>query len=426
MDGRVRRNELSGGGGCWSGIITLCLERMRRELVTIVCGWLAAGLSAFGVSASEAMAAEEAIGRLENAAVFAAEADYAVTLPQAQDDVVYKVNLASERAAGDRLCEADYLIEWELPTPSGLAEGFLGYFAGHHYRYRDRRLQEYHFEWDSIPFLTRGGGVQRNGQFVDLLPSSIARELRNMLRDTAFTVSFSGDTVMEGNHVAMVCATQTVNGFCGRNYRLIADRSTGLPLNVWNEYNPGQISEQGVEAAYSYERSPQLKAVASEEELMGMYPEVFEKFRESNYRIENMRGLPLPSFSLPTVTGERYTRHRGDSFNAPTVVALIDPAVATSGETVKALREAVASMPMQVDLILAFTGSNIDTVESLTGAAGMGEALLISAKSLARDCGTSVFPTILLVGSGGNVENVILGFNNSLSQDVIQSLALIR
>ena len=155
-------------------------------------------------------------------------------------------------------------------------------------------------------------------------------------------------------------------------------------------------------------------------------PEVFEKFRESNYRIENMRGLPLPSFSLPTVTGERYTRHRGDSFNAPTVVALIDPAVATSGETVKALREAVASMPMQVDLILAFTGSNIDTVESLTGAAGMGEALLISAKSLARDCGTSVFPTILLVGSGGNVENVILGFNNSLSQDVIQSLALIR
>lgn len=344
----------------------------------------------------------------------------------ATDDVVYDVEIASDCNRSDTLCGMDYLVRWQLPRAESKAEGFLAYFNGHHYRYRDHRLQEYHFEWDSIPFQTAGGGVQRNGQFVDLLPSSIARELRTMLRDTAFTVSFSGDTVMEGNHVAMVCATQTVNGFCGRNYRLIADRSTGLPLNVWNEYNPGQISEQGVEAAYSYERSPQLKAVASEEELMGMYPEVFEKFRESNYRIENMRGLPLPSFSLPTVTGERYTRHRGDSFNAPTVVALIDPAVETSVETVKALREAVASMPMQVDLILAFTGSNIDTVESLTGAAGMGEALLISAKSLARDCGTSVFPTILLVGSGGNVENVILGFNNSLSQDVIQSLALIR
>ncbi len=363
---------------------------------------------------------------LEKIDGFSASVRYDVALPMATDDVVYDVEIASDCNRSDTLCGMDYLVRWQLPRAESKAEGFLAYFNGHHYRYRDHRLQEYHFEWDSIPFQAAGGGVQRNGQFVDLLPSSIARELRNMLRDTAFTVSFSGDTVMEGNHVAMVCATQTVNGFCGRNYRLIADRSTGLPLNVWNEYNPGQISEQGVEAAYSYERSPQLKAVASEEELMGMYPEVFEKFRESNYRIENMRGLPLPSFSLPTVTGERYTRHRGDSFNAPTVVALIDPAVATSGETVKALREAVASMPMQVDLILAFTGSNIDTVESLTGAAGMGEALLISAKSLARDCGTSVFPTILLVGSGGNVENVILGFNNSLSQDVIQSLALIR
>ncbi len=363
---------------------------------------------------------------LEKIDGFSASVRYEVALPMATDDVVYDVEIASDCNRSDTLCGMDYLVRWQLPRAESKAEGFLAYFNGHHYRYRDHRLQEYHFEWDSIPFQTAGGGVQRNGQFVDLLPSSIARELRTMLRDTAFTVSFSGDTVMEGNHVAMVCATQTVNGFCGRNYRLIADRSTGLPLNVWNEYNPGQISEQGVEAAYSYERSPQLKAVASEEELMGMYPEVFEKFRESNYRIENMRGLPLPSFSLPTVTGERYTRHRGDSFNAPTVVALIDPAVETSVETVKALREAVASMPMQVDLILAFTGSNIDTVESLTGAAGMGEALLISAKSLARDCGTSVFPTILLVGSGGNVENVILGFNNSLSQDVIQSLALIR
>ncbi len=363
---------------------------------------------------------------LEKIDGFSASVRYEVALPMATDDVVYDVEIASDCNLSDTLCGMDYLVRWQLPRAESKAEGFLAYFNGHHYRYRDHRLQEYHFEWDSIPFQAAGGGVQRNGQFVDLLPSSIARELRTMLRDTAFTVSFSGDTVMEGNHVAMVCATQTVNGFCGRNYQLIADRSTGLPLNVWNEYNPGQISEQGVEAAYSYERSPQLKAVASEEELMGMYPEVFEKFRESNYRIENMRGLPLPSFSLPTVTGERYTRHRGDSFNAPTVVALIDPAVETSGETVKALREAVASMPMQVDLILAFTGSNIDTVESLTGAAGMGEALLISAKSLARDCGTSVFPTILLVGSGGNVENVILGFNNSLSQDVIQSLALIR
>lgn len=409
---------------------------MRKELVKMVCGWLAAGLSAFGVSASEAMAAEvagaaseakaaeEAIGRLENAAVFAAEADYAVTLPQAQDDVVYKVKLASERAGGDRLCEADYLIEWELPTPSGLAEGFLGYFAGHHYRYRDRRLQEYHFEWDSIPFLTRGGGVQRNGQFVDLLPQELGATLRRMSSDSLVTMRFNPDTVVGGEHMAAFTIVLSVQGYTGRIMKILLDGGTGMPLMIDNEFNPGQISEQLVTVKYRYPAEGELSALPkSEEELMARFPEAFEKFRESNYSIENLRGEPMPGFSLPTPTRERYTREKGDRFAAPTVIALVDPEAGFASETLAALRRAAEQAPRATNLVMAFISGGPDRVEELTGPLNAGETVLLSARSLARDCGATAFPAIIIVGEDGKVANVILGFNNSLSADVIQSVA---
>lgn len=398
-------------------IAVICPPGMSARRITVVNG---------DASAKCGSSVEPLARQLEKIDSFSASVRYEVALPMATDDVTYDITLASGCNKTDSLCGMNYLVSWRLPRAESVAEGFLAYFSGHHYRYRDNRLQEYHFEWDSIPFQTAGGGVQRNGQFIDLLPVSIARELRAMGRDTTFSLAYAADTLFEGNHVAMVNATQTINGFTARNYRLVADRSTGHPLKICNEYNPGQISEQSVEAVYDYATSPRLKAVASEEELMAMYPEVFEKFRESNYRIENLRGLPLPGFSLPTVTGERYTRHRGDGFKAPTVIALVDPVVDTSVSVVRGLREALDTMPMQVDLILAFTGNNIDIIESVAASARTGEALLMSAKAFARDCGTSVFPTILLVGSDGKVENVILGFNNNLSKDVIQMLALLR
>ena len=50
----------------------------------------------------------------------------------------------------------------------------------------------------------------------------------------------------------------------------------------------------------------------------------------------------------------------------------------------------------------------------------------MSGKALARDCGASVFPTILIADTDGTVANVSLGFNNSLTQDVIQSIALLK
>ena len=103
---------------------------------------------------------------------YQAEATLSVTLPQTDTDVAYTLGLSSMSVPADTLAPASYLIDWSLPTPTGVSEGFTAYFDGNLYRYRDSRLQEYHTEWDSIPFRVTapGGGVQRSAQFASLLP----------------------------------------------------------------------------------------------------------------------------------------------------------------------------------------------------------------------------------------------------------------
>lgn len=371
------------------------------------------------------------IGRLEGLSPFSARVDYEVSLAMTDEDVVYDLDIASTSAPADTRFGADYLIDWTLHRNGEDHRGFTAYFDGHCYRYRDNRLQEYHFSWDSIPFVSADGGVQANGQFVDLLPRSLARQLRAMTTADGFTVEFRPATGKGEGSVDVVTASQSVKGYVGRNFRLTVDHATGRPLKVENEYNPAQISEQSVRAVYTYPsggaEAGALRPVAAEEQLIAMYPEVFENFRESNYRIENIRGQRLPGFSLPTTTGERYTRAKGDPFRAPTVVAILSADNAAAAPTVAALRKAVDSMPREVDLVMVFTGSHIDSIEEITGPElRPGEAVLMSGRSLARDCGTSVFPTVIIADTDGTVANVSLGFNNSLTQDVIQSIALLK
>lgn len=379
-----------------------------------------------GVISAETSALSVLASRLESLPEFSAKVTYAVSLPMAEDDVVYTIDMAATRDSADTLLGEDYLIDWSLPTTSGTSAGFLAYFNGHSYRYRDNRLREYHFGWDSIPFLTSDGGIQRNGQFIDLLPFSLARQLRSMETDSTFTVKVTPSTVADGRKVDLVEARQEIRGIESRRYSLRLDAVSGLPLRLSVLYNPGMLGEQEVNALYEYSATPALRAVASEEELIARYPELFEKYRVSNYSVENLRGQPLPSFALPTTTRERHLHNKGEEFACPVILALIDPSVTSTPEVIRILRATIDRLPRQTQLIMAFNTNDSDAVEEVASTPRPGETHLTSARSLARDCGVTAYPVFILCDRSGNVADVILGYSSSLADDLLQGAALLK
>lgn len=364
--------------------------------------------------------------KLREAACFRADATFAVTLPQSDADVTYTLKLASA-AAADTLAPCSYLTDWSLATPSGgTSEGFSAYFAGHHYRYQSQRLQEYHLEWDSVPFRPNGNvpGVQISAQFADLYPAFIAAELERISTDPRYSVNVSGPRTFDGHTALRIDAVMTISGVTAMERTWILEEPTMLPLRITTESNPGQITEQSVLVSYSYPTPSEPCPEITEAALTAAYPEVFEKYRENNFTIESLAGQPLPTFSLPTTTGERYTYHRGDGFKAPTVVVMMDPTAGFNAEIVGQVRSAIDRLPREAEAIWVFNSTNTDAIEAIVPELRPGEQLLMNGKSLIRDCGVASLPVIVIADSKGEVKKVNLGFNRDLSNIVLQSAAL--
>lgn len=397
----------------------LLFMKGKTRLLMVLAALCPLGLSAQGIA--------DVVASLEKSGCYEANASFNVSLPQSDNDVVYNVSLSSAPSPSDPLSPCSYLTEWTMDTPSGVVKGFSAYYDGHHYRYRNERLQEYHTEWDSIPFMPRGNseGVQASAQFTDLYPSYIARELSRMNSDGRYTITVKPDAIFDGKKAIQVMAVMKVNDVTAMEKRFIFDASTLLPLRIDTESNPGQITEQSMLVTYTYPESMGCPDI-SEEALTTAYPEVFEKYRENNFRIENLAGTQVPTFSLPTTTGERYTYHRGDRFAAPTVIALLDPSAGFNSELVGAVRGAVDRLPSQADVIWVFNSTNIDAIEAIVPAIRPGEHLLMNGKSLARDCGAASLPVVIMTDSSGKVKNVVLGFNNELGNVVLQTMALVE
>lgn len=381
-------------------------------------------LTGFALLAAMTMSADDITPLLDRMAAtpsYRARAVYGVLPPSAEDEIAYTVDLCSETVSDDPLSDCNFLISWTLPAPSGLSEGFSAYSGGSLYRYRDQRLQEYHYSRDSIPFLTSGGGVIGDTQFAELLPSRVARTIRKLTESSAPIINTSA--VYDGHEAVEITGAEERNGYVSRNYRFVIDKKTALPLLIDYENNPGGISEQTVTVRF-------LAAVKnpapdfSEEALIKMYPEVFERFRQSNFRVENMPGTLLPQFSLPQPDGRRMTHHRGEQLSNPAVIVFLDPEVATSAQTVSAVRNAVASVPMAFDVIWAINSTNPSHAEALTDNGAPGETTLISARPLAHDCGVNAYPTLLFVDRSGIVRSVQLGFNKDLESIVIEKAIL--
>lgn len=369
--------------------------------------------------------------RLRAIDCYRATVDYSVSLPQADDDVRYTVGLESMKASpADTLSPVDYVIDWEYLSSAGPSSaGFSAYYDGHHYRYRGDRLQEYHTGWDSAPFATRsrqGGrsfpGVQRGAQFADLIPAFIAMSLDEMEADSLFTVSRT--PAPEGQ--VKVRAVMTVDGVeCLESVYTFALPDM-RPLSIATESNIGTISEQSVRAIYSYPPSAGPCTPVNEQTLSDRWPDAFGKYRESNFRIENLPGTPLPAFSLPQPGGSRLTRSRGQSFAAPAMIVIIDPAKGFTAETVAAVRTGADTMPYEPQVIWAVASTNTDTAEALIGPLRPGEAMALNASRLARDCGAAALPVIVMCGSDGTVRDVVLGYNNDLSSVVMQKMSILK
>lgn len=363
---------------------------------------------------------------------FNGHARFTVSLPQLTDDVVYDIDMTQHKMPADTLSGYGYLIDWTLTGREEPVKGFSAYFTGNHYRYSGERLQEYHMDYDPIPFVPaltgskRNKGVHLNAQFVNILPFSVADELRRMVSDSAYTVVFHPDTLVSGRRVSVVSSVMRLNGSVAMEAEYVFSHEGNMPVRIRLENNPGAVSEQSVAVDYSDVEVSSRCLEMSEQYLMELYPTVFERFRQSNFRIENLPGSRLPGFALPTTTGERYSRRSGDAFRGPTVLVLLEAGSGFTPQVVSAVRDAVDGLPYPADAIWAFADNNVDAIEAVIPGLRPGEHVLMSAGPLVRDCGAASLPAVIITKADGVVADVLIGFNKDLASDVIQKMALLK
>lgn len=382
-------------------------------------------------NASAAINIADIISALDNVECYSAKAVFSVTMPQLNDDVVYSLTLNQQRAAEpDTLLPCRYLIDWAMTSREPEVKGFSAYYDGNHFRYSGERLQEYHASADAVPFTMHGRngqptGVHRTAQFANLIPATLADELRFMQQNPDYTLSLRPDTLISGIQCVAIEAVMKLNGVTAMEATYTFDPETLMPTGALMENNPGSISEQSVTVSYSDTRLSNSCPDINEASLMRSYPDVFGNFRQSNFRIENLPGSRLPGFALQTTTGERYLRRTADELAAPTVVALLDASHGFTPDIVNDLRNALDALPYNAELIMAFMDKHVDAVEGAVPELRPGEHLLIGARPLARDCGAADMPAFILCDATGVVKNVLLGYNKDLATDVIQKMVLI-
>lgn len=365
---------------------------------------------------TEAITLQEIGNRLTVAPCQSAYVKYEVWLPSSNQPVTYSISLL-EVNPGDTLSASDYLLEWQLPRGEKVSKGFSSYHAGDHFRYRDTRLQEYHFSGDPIPFSAKGGGVQRTAQFVDLLPAYISEKISEIQHDSTYNYSFDQKN-------GTLTGVRSMNGYDALDFTYRFDPKSGLPQQIDFVFNPASISEQTVTATYTWNNiTEQNCPVIDEAFLISKFPDEFGKFRTSNFRVENLRGNDIPAFSYTTLTGERFSHSRGEAdIKLPVVIAFIDPGSASSDSTIESLRRAVASVPMSASVLYAFAQGN--TPESFIPA--QNESVLNGAPGFIAKCGIAAYPTILLVSTDGIVRDVIIGTSEDFETSLSQTLMLLN
>lgn len=404
----------------------------RMTCAGVVAALLWIGLFLLGALSADAIEPRDIPARLKALTDSRVRARVGVTLPMAADDrdqIDYDVVAISESSPADTLLPVRYIVEWRLPSLSGESMGFTSYFDGNLYRFRDSRLREYHFDDNPDTFLTSGGGVQRSTQFMDVLPCFLADEIAGVVADPTYTVAWEENTRADGLPASVLRADREIGGETVGEFTYVFDPATMMPRKVVREMSPGSISEQTVTVVYAAPGDTVMsrKAPASEDEVMALYPDVFDRFREKNYRLTSLPGQPVPAIALLSASGTRYTHPRGEKFDMPTVIVFVDESVSSTPATVKAVREGVASMPFAGAIIWITLSSRADDIDAvLPGGVQQGEILLTGGRNVLREFGVTEMPSVVVANPAGLVSDVIVGFNKDLASDVVEKVALAR
>ena len=371
-----------------------------------------------------ALTLEEVGAKLRGVKCYRDSVSYEVLLASLAEPVTYTMQLESAEAKGDSLAPCKYVIKWSLPAPSGLARGFSAYFEGSHFRFRDKRLQEYHVSELADPFMPGGDvsrGVQMQVQFADLLPQFIGLQFERMASDPSYVTTVTADTLVSGKPSVVVDGVRRINGVDACEYTYILDGKTYLPVKTELENNPGQIGEQSISINYGV---PTVKNCRIDlESLVESEPDAFGKYRENTFSLETLPGRPLPRIVAPTIDGSRYVHEREEAFEAPTVFVFLDATVGSTPQVIEDVRKGVDTLPFRADVVWAFLNHRADDVESYVSDRRTGESVLINAGGAARDCGVgTTAPALIFTGADGHVTDIIIGYNKSLPSNVIQKV----
>jgi len=366
----------------------------------------------------------EIAARLRESDRWQSAARYEVIMPNADEPVTYTLNLICEPAPGDSLSPCNYLIESFFSTygSDNVSEGFSAYFSGNYYRFRNGKLLEFHADDDPKPFAPRGlakGGAQMNDQFAPMLPPFMADKISLMASDSAYEymIERHGDEIV-------VKGRENRGEYVANEFSYRFDNKTYMPTLWEMTTNPGQLGEQTITAQYmpGTETCPML----SEGVLIKRHSDVFAKYRRDSFSLENLHGEPLPGFTAPTSGHRRYVHNRGDAFEAPTIIAVLDSKVDATADVIGTVRNAMASLPSVCNLIIAFVDNDRDAAGELTDPILPGETVLVSARELAANCGVADTPSIIFCRVDGTVSDIHVGRNNNLREIVIQKAAMCR
>lgn len=391
---------------------------MKQFVVTLVTVFIAAGAYALSEKEQKDLIMLQCL-HLADLHDYTAEATYEVLLPSAEEPITYKLKIASTPSLNDTLSLADYIIEWSVDRDGKESSGFTAYFDGNLYRYKDYRLQEYHAAEDIDAFAPGGDlnkGIQHQAQFYDALPAGMVLKLSEMLTDSSYTVSFRSD---QANRLNVIDGVRRFEETEVQHVQYQFDNDM-LPVKAEFTTNPGEIGEQTVIITYDYS-ADKLPAVAhSENELKDRYGEIFARYRERDFSIDNLPGRYLPAFSATTTTRERYRHTKNSGFAVPTVIAVIDSNNDRTGELIGELRMAIGSLDKRVDLIMAFADDDADRIEAVSGNIRPGEYVLVNARGLVRDIGASELPVVMVCNRDGIVKDLLIGDNNATADFVIR------